>query len=116
MTDEKYQKLEEKYKKKCIRVSDLLKNIVRMEGEYKFIDERRDYWRNRANAAEDKSLLLEEVFPKNYYKIYFKAESENNGIIESWEIFFCAHPRIAVLGIEAKKYVNFKLISIEKMG
>lgn len=110
MKDEKYKELEEKYKKKCARVSDLLKQI-------KHFQERIDRANNHDSYAwkhVNKFRCIEETLGKNYYKVFYKARTKGGAIMSFDETVYCCHPRVAVWEIEQKNYTDFEFTSVEK--
>jgi hypothetical protein len=116
MTDEKYQQLEEKYNKKCVRVSELLKKYKNLESRCDETSAWGRRCRGEVDKYENKCNIFESILEKNYYKVTFYAKTVAGLKIEVSEIIFSCHPRIAVLELEQKEYVNFELISIEKMA
>lgn len=110
--DDKYRELEAKYKKKCERVSQLIKKNKYLEDRVERLCNRDDWaWQH-----VKKFNVLEDALGKAYYKVFYSALTKGAGIMKFDETIFCCHPRIAILEIEKKGYTQFEFLSVEKLA
>lgn len=111
MKDEAYKKLEEKYKKKCLKISKLDKEIERLTARIDFLEDPENYDNMQARHYRYLNASLGE----HCYRINYKCSNKAGGINNYYENIEACHRVVAYCQIKRKNYANFELISIEQL-